>query len=93
MMTVFLLAIFALSSVATLVISAVRLYLDWKRSKNTAWETAIRLMSSDPDFRCRCDDFAELYTALAFLEEHPDYWKTRDSLTQAIHDAKQRESR
>ena len=92
MMDTFLVAVFALSSVATLVMSAIRLYLEWKRSKNTAWETAVRLMASDQDFRCRSDDFADLYSALKFLEKHPDCLSEYITLSQAIHANKRERS-
>lgn len=84
-MDTFLLAVFTLCSIGTLAISSVRLYMDWKRSKSSAWETAVRLMASDRDFRCRYDDFAELYSALRYLEKNPDYSSKHDYLSQAIH--------
>ena len=58
----FLTAVFAVSSVGALVLSALRYRLE--RNKDNVWETAVRLMASDPDSRIRADDFADLYTAL-----------------------------
>lgn len=92
-MNTFLLAVVAMCSVGALAISFVRLYMDWKRSKSIAWETAVRLMASDPDFRCRSDDFAELYSALLYLEDHPDYSLGYDRLSQAIYADRLRNSR
>lgn len=91
-MNLFLAVVFTLSSVFTLILSAFRLYLEWKRMKDNAWETAVRLMVSDPDARVRANDFADLYTCLRYLEKHPDFMSEHYTLLQAVQ-AEQHEKR
>lgn len=83
-MELFICIVIAVSSIGALVLSALRLYLDWKRSQNTAWETAVRLMASDPDARVRANDFADLVTALRYLEKHPDCLSDHTTLLAAM---------
>lgn len=71
-MSLFLMIVVAVSSVGAFTLSAVRLYLEWRRTRDVAWETTIRLMVSDPDGRVRSNDFADLYTDLRYLRKHPD---------------------
>lgn len=87
-MQTFFVSVFAVSSVFTLILSAFRLYLEWKRMKDKAWETSVRLMASDPDSRVRADDFADLYTALCYLEKHPDCLSDYRTLHDAVQDAR-----
>ena len=85
-MNSFAMVVISLCSFGALVISSIRLYMDWKRSKSSAWETAVRLMVSDPHSRIRSDDFAELYTALQYLEKHPDCLSEKRTMRDALLD-------
>lgn len=85
-MQTFFVAVFAVSSVFTLILSAFRLYLEWKRMKDKAWETSVRLMASDPDAKLRADDFADLFTFLRYLEKHPDCLSEYRTLLDAVQD-------
>lgn len=71
-MELFLSAVAAVTGISAVILSVLRYRLELKRSQNTAWETAVRLMVSDPNARVRSDDFADLVTALRYLEKHPD---------------------
>lgn len=86
MLELFLTAVFAVSSVGALFLSALRYRLE--RNKDNAWETTVRLMASDPDSRVRSDDFADLYTALRYLEKHPDCLDDAWSLSEAMRSRK-----
>ena len=85
-MELFLTVVFAISSVGALILSFLRYRLELNKDK--VWETAVRLMASDPDSRVRADDFADLYTALRFLEKNPDCLGDASSLSEAIHSHK-----
>lgn len=88
-MELILAIIFAVSSFGALILSWKRYQLELKRFENNVWETTVRLMASDPDSRVRADDFADLYTALRFLEKNPDCTKDGISLRTAIHNSRQ----
>lgn len=85
-MELFLVTVFAVSSIGALILSALRYRLE--RNKDNAWETVVRLMVSDPDSRVRADDFADLYTALRYLEKHPDCLDNAQSLSEAVRSRK-----